>query len=151
MVAKRGCEQRDRVRVLDEGLAEYSVLLFYETHPEYGLTREDLVKNAESTYKLYCTVYEKLFGRADTRMLRNLGEYNGEYEYVNTAYVKPCIMYDCLRTTIGDDDFFGALKKYYRDYAYKNATPDDLVGAFVKTGADVEGFFKSFFDGKAIL
>ena len=31
---------------IDEGLAEYSVVLFYETHPDYGYTRENLILSA---------------------------------------------------------------------------------------------------------
>ncbi len=136
---------------LDEGLAEYSVVIFYENYPEYNLTREALIKSAEGTYKVFCSVYDKLFGGVDTTMLRSLPEYGSEYEYVNIAYVKACIMYDYLRQTIGDELFFKGLKRYYSDYKFKNATPYDLVGAFEKTGGSANGFFQSFFDGKVII
>ena len=136
---------------LDEGLAEYSVIAFYETHPEYGFTRANLVESAERTYKTFCTVYDKLFGKVNTVMPRSLKDFDSEYEYVNVAYVKPAIMYDVLRTTIGDAKFFGGLKRYYADFAFKNAVPSDLVASFTRVGADVEGFFDGFFNGKAVL
>ena len=136
---------------LDEGLAEYSVVLFYENHPEYNLTREYLVRSAENTYKIFCSVYDKINKQVNTVMLRSLKEFTSEYEYVNMAYIKPCIMYDKLRVTIGEEKFFNSLKSYYKNYKMKNATPDDLVGAFEKTGADTNGFFKSFFEGKVII
>lgn len=136
---------------LDEGLAEYSVVTFFEKYPEYGMTRENMVESATTTYRVYCSVYDKIFGKVDTSMLRSLGEYKGEYEYVNIAYIKPCIMYDTLRESIGDKKFFGALKKYYEKYMFKNAVPDDLIGAFEKSGADTNGFFQSFFEGKVII
>ena len=136
---------------LDEGLAEYSVVLFYENHPEYGMTREKMIKIAEQTYKTYCSVYDKIYGKVDTSMLRSIPDYQSEYEYVNIAYIKTCIMYDYLRQTIGDGRFFMGLKKYYNDYRFKIATPDDLVGAFEKTGAGTNGFFDSFYQGKVIL
>jgi len=136
---------------LDEGLAEYSVVVFYEKFPEYGMNRTDMINSAATTYRVYCSVYDKIFGGVDTGMLRSLDEYKGEYEYVNIAYVKSCIMYDTLRSSIGDEKFFGALSKYYEKYKHLNATPDDLVGAFEKTGADTNGFFESFFNGKAII
>ena len=136
---------------LDEGLAEYSVIAFYETHPEYGFTRANLVESAERTYKTFCTVYDKLFGKVNTVMPRSLKDFDSEYEYVNVAYVKPAIMYDVLRTTIGDEKFFGGLKRYYADFAFKNAVPSDLVASFTRVGADVEGFFDGFFNGKAVL
>lgn len=136
---------------LDESLAEYSVVMFYENHPEYSLTRQTLIDIAEQTYKTYCSVYQKLFGNVNTVMLRSLNEFSSSYEYVNIAYIKGCIMFDCLRQTIGDNDFIIGLRKYYEDYKFKVATPDDLAGAFEKTGADTNGFFKSFYEGKVIL
>lgn len=136
---------------LDEGLAEYSVVLFYEEYPEYNLTRKALIDSASLTYSTFCSVYDKLFGNVDTTMLRSLKEYKSEYEYVNIAYVKACLMYDYLRQTIGDDMFFKGLKRYYQSYIFKNATPVDLVGTFEKCGADTNGFFDSFFNGKVII
>ena len=136
---------------LDEGLAEYSVIAFYENHPEYNLTREYMVRTAEQTYKVFCTVSDKVFGKVNTVMLRSLKDFSSEYEYVNIAYIKPCIMYDNLRTTIGEQRFFSALKKYYAEYKFKNATPDDLVGCFERVGAGTNGFFDSFFNGKVII
>ncbi len=136
---------------LDEGLAEYSVILFYENFPEYGYTRQSLVKSSEQTYKVFCSVYDKLQKKVDTTMIRSLKDFSSEYEYVNVAYIKSCIMYDYLRTTIGEERFFNALKKYYTSYKFKNATPDDLVGAFEKTYADTNGFFTTFFEGKEII
>ena len=136
---------------LDEGLTEYSVVLFYENHPEYGMSRDYMVTSAEDTYKLFCSVSDKVFGKVNTAMIRSLKDFKGEYEYVNIAYIKPCIMFDYLRETIGDNKFFNGLKRYYENYKFKNAIPDDLVGVFEKIGADSNGFFKSFFDGKVII
>ena len=136
---------------LDEGLAEYSVVCFYENYPEYGLNRAQLIKSSETTYKTYCTVSDKLFGNVDTSMIRSLKDFISEYEYVNLAYVKPCIMYDNLRTTIGDQKFFESLKKYYSENLGETVIPDDLISAFNKCGRDVDGYMRSFFDGKVII
>ena len=136
---------------IDEGLAEYSTVLFYEAHPEYGYTRASLIKSAEQTYKLYCSVYEKITGAVDTTMTRALPEYTSEYEYVNISYVKACIMFDYLRQTVGDGKFFAGLKRFYEENAYKTATPESLVGAFERAGANSNGFFESFYLGKVII
>ena len=136
---------------LDEGLAEYSVVMFYENHPEYGMTRKNMVASAEQTYKIFCSVWDKINKKTDTKMIKSLKDFSSEYEYVNIAYIKPCIMYDLLRTTIGEERFFSGLKTYYKNYAFKNATPHDLVGVFEKKGADTNGFFEGFFNGSAII
>lgn len=136
---------------MDEGLAEYSVIIFYENYPEYGMTRDVMVKSAEQTYKTYCTVYDKIFNKTDTTMIRKLCDFDSEYEYVNIAYIKSCLMMEYLRQTIGDARFFSGLKRYYKIYRFSIATPDDLSGAFEKVGADTNGFFDSFYNGKVIL
>lgn len=136
---------------LDEGLAEYSVVCFYENYPEYGLSRGQLIKSSETTYKTYCTVSDKLFGKVDTSMVRSLDQFKSEYEYVNLAYVKPCIMYDNLRSTAGEQKFFNSLRSYYTENLYEIATPDDLISAFIKCGVDADGYLRSFFDGKAVI
>ncbi len=136
---------------LDEGLAEYSVVLFYENHSEYGMDRQTLISSSERTYKVFCSVYDKVLGGVNTVMLRGLKDFTSEYEYVNIAYIKPCIMYDYLRKTIGDEMFFKGLKTYYKNYCFKNAEPYDIVGVYEKLGADANGFFRSFYDGKVII
>ena len=136
---------------LDEGLAEYSVVLFYENHSEYGMNRENMIDATEKTYKSFCTVYDKLFGEVKTDMLRSLKDFSGEYEYVNIAYIKPCLMYEYLRKTAGDERFFKALKEYYEKYKFKNVEPYDIVGVFEKIGADSNGYFESFYKGKEII
>lgn len=136
---------------LDEGLAEYSVVLFYENHPNYGMSRENMIDATEKTFKAYCTVYDKLFGKVDTSMIRGLNKFSSEYEYVNIAYIKPCLMYEYLRRTAGDERFFKGLKQYYEKYKFKNATPYDIVGIFEKIGADTNGYFETFYLGKEII
>ncbi len=136
---------------LDEGLAEYSVVLFYENHPEYGMKRVNMIDATEKTFKSFCTVYDKLFGQVNTAMLRSLKDYSSEYEYVNIAYIKPCIMYEYLRKTAGDERFFKGLNKYYEKYKFKNAEPYDIVGVFEKIGADSNGYFETFYMGKEII
>ncbi len=136
---------------IDEGLAEYSVVLFYENHPDYGFTRKQLIDSSEKTYKVFCSVYKKISGEVDTTMTRRLNEYKSEYEYVNIAYVKSCIMFDYLRQTVGDNKFFSGLKRFYDENRFKIAGEEELIGAFERAGADSNGFFRSFLDGKVII
>ncbi len=136
---------------LDEGLAEYSVVWYFENFPEHGYTRKSLINSAEQTYRVFCSVVDRLEGKVNTEMLRSLGEFSTEYEYVNIAYLKTCVMYDYLRTTIGDENFFKGLKKYYSQYAFTNAGPYDIVGIYEKLGLGTNGFFESFYSGKAII
>ena len=135
----------------DEGLAEYSTVLFFEKHEKYAFTREGIVREALMEYRSYYDVYGSLLGRADTRMSRHLKDYISDYEYKCLAYDKGVIMWDTLRKSVGDKKFLEGLQRYYSACRFQTATPHQLIGCFEKTGLDVEGFFDSFLQGKAVL
>ena len=135
----------------DEGLAEYSALLFFEAYEKYGVVREYAVTEALKEYRSYYDVYGSVLGRTDTSMKRHLKDYLSDYEYHCLAYDKAIVMFDTLRKSVGDKKFSSALKHYYKASAYKIASVDALVGSFEKSGVDVHGFFDSFLQGKAIL
>ena len=135
----------------DEGLAEYSAITFFENYEKYGITRENTVMEALKEYRSYYDVYGSVLGRTDTKMIRHLKDFLSDYEYKCLAYDKAVVMFDTLRKSVGDDKFFAGLRKYYKENKGKIATPESLIGAFERTGLDVNGFFESFLSGKAIL
>ncbi len=135
----------------DEGLAEYSALLFFDSYEKYGFSREALVTEALKEYRSYYDVYGSVLGRADTRMSKHLKEYLSDYEYRCISYDKAVVMFDTLRKSVGEEKFSAALKRYYKGNKYKMADVGALVGSFEKSGADVSGFFDSFLNGKGIL
>ena len=139
-----------REAYLDEGLAEYSVALFYENNPEYNLDRAHFVNAANSAYKLFERVIGEVTGKFDSSMNRSLGEFKSEYEYVVMTYQKGTILFEELRKAVGDDAFFKGLKRYVSRNQYKNATLSELKGA-MSVKADVSGFIDCFVSGKAIL
>ena len=82
---------------LDEGLTEYSTLLFYEENPEYNVDTKELIKSTTNSYVTFVEVYTKVFETVDTSMNRKLNEYNNESEYVYIAYVKGMLLFDSLK------------------------------------------------------
>lgn len=136
---------------MDEGLAEYSSALFFNAQPVGGLTGEALVKRAESSYRAFFSVYSQLHENADTTMNRPLTSFSGEYEYANIAYDKGMILFDRLRSSVGDRRFYAGLKKYYSDFSYKIAEPSDLISCFSGIGSGAEGLFRSFTDGLCVI
>lgn len=135
----------------DEGLAEYSAMMFFENTPEYGFTKTGMVGSATKAYRAYFSVYNQIFGGADTSMNRNLKDYSSDYEYTNIAYNKGLILFDTLRNSLGNDKFMSSLKKYYNDNLYEIATYGDICAAFSNSGAEAEKFFSSFVEGKIVI
>lgn len=134
----------------DEGLAEYSALCFFESNPAYGLTRTSALGNAIKSYRAYYSVYNQIFGKADTSMTRNLSEFSGEYEYVNVAYNKGLLAFESVRTAMGDRKFFNALKSYFNANKFSLASPEELISHFTALH-DVEGIFNSYIEGKVVI
>ncbi|MGN0806739.1 MAG: M1 family metallopeptidase [Candidatus Coproplasma sp.] len=134
----------------DEGLAEYSTLAFFETHPAYGYTRTALLGSAIKTYRAYYSVYNQIFGKSDTTMNRSLKDYEGEYEYVNIAYNKSLLMFESVRTAMGDKKFFTALSNYFKNNKFTVASPEALIAEFDKL-YDVEGIICGYLDGKVVI
>ena len=137
---------------LDESLAEYSVVMFYEENPEYGILRDVCVKNAITSYTLFVDVYKDVFNEVDTSMNRKLNQFATEPEYVYASYVRGMIMFDDIRNLIGDKNFFNSLKNYYKQYSGKNAVPSNLISVFEDTSHKrLKSIFESYINGSAII
>ena len=135
----------------DEGLAQYSAILFLDAFEKYGLNKETATMQALKEYRDYYDVYGSVLGRTDTKMIRHLKDFIGDYEYRCIAYDKAVVMLNTLEKSIGEEKFIKGLRKYYKENQYKTVTYDHLIGCYEKVGADVRGFFESFLYGKAIL
>ena len=137
---------------MDESLAEYSVVVFYENNPEYEIKREVCVANAITSYTLFVDVYKDVFKQVDTSMERKLNQFDTEPEYVYAAYVKGMIMFDDIRNLIGDKNFFDSLKNYYKKMGGQNATPENMIEIFEDTSHKrLKAIFNSYLDGSAII
>jgi len=135
----------------DEGLAEYSTALFLDAHSAYGDSYAAFVGRCESSYRAYFSVRTQMTGKVDTSMNRPLTSYTGEYEYRNLAYDKGVILFDRVRSVLGDKRFFSALKEYRNNYIGKIASYGQLIECFSGSGLDVEGIFASFLDGTCVI
>lgn len=135
---------------MDEGLAEYSSLCYFEAHPEHGFTRTGLLGSAIKSYRAYYSVYNQIFGKADTSMDRSLDEFAGDYEYINVAYNKSLLMFENLRTSMGDKKFFAALGEYYSSNKFKIASKEELISRF-SSRHDVEGLIDGYIEGKVVI
>lgn len=134
---------------LDEGLAEFSTSYFYEKNPEYNVKYDDRIADALGAFVLYCDLYKQ---NLNTKMNRPVNEFVSGLEYTYMTYVKGQIMFDTLRTSIGDKAMFDGLKLYYKDNYLKEATPVHLISAFEKTSKkDLMSFFDSWLEGKVLL
>lgn len=144
-----GNDQRNHAW-MDEGLAEYSCVLFFENH-DYGFTREGVMTTSKKAIRSYVGIYAQLFGKTDTSASRNLSTFMSEYEYANLIYNQGIVLFDGLRESIGDKRFLSGLSSYYASFVGKIAREEDLISSFRQTGVDVDGYFNSFLQGKVVI
>ena len=137
---------------LDEGLTEFSTLMFYEQNAEYEVDLKESVSSSLSSYLLFVDVYTSVYGEIDTSMNRALDEYKSEVEYVYVAYVKGVLFFDNLRDVLGKDMFLKCLKNYFSEYKFQNVSVEDMISSFEKTSKRSLGsFFDSWITGKVVL
>lgn len=137
---------------MDEGLTEFSTALFFDKNPEYNVTREQMVQNANKSYALFLDVYTEVFGKIDTSMNRKLNDYKTEPEYVYVAYVKSMLMYDSLYELIGEKKFLTALQNLKKDKQFQNIQPEDMIAYFQQSNrTNLENFFASWINGDVMV
>ena len=136
----------------DEGLAEYSTLLFFKNNTQYGEDFEKLIEGANSSYKLFEEVYSRVQGEVDGKMDRAICDFSTEPEYVQCTYTKGVLLFNNINDMIGEKKFLNALKQYYKNFKFQNAKSADLIACFVKEGGTkIEKIFDSWLQGKVVF
>lgn len=137
---------------MDEGLAEYSTLIFFRENKEYGQDFSEFINNAAESYKLFEKVFIKVTGSVNGTMDRGLDEFMTEPEYVQCTYTKGVLLFNTIEESVGGKKFLKALQYYFKEFKYKNATPADMIYCFNKaTGYDLEDIFNSYILGNVII
>lgn len=137
---------------LDESLAEFSTVMFFESYDEYGLKYKEMIAENFASYTLYADIVESVGAKLKTSMILPVNEYNSEYEYSYMVYVKGVLMFDNIRQTIGKSKLENGLKKYFKNYKFKIATTEDFVSILNKVGGkNVKSIMKNWLEGKTMI
>ena len=133
---------------IDEGLAEYSTLVFYDENPSYKIDRMSLIGNARSNYAAYVKIVNSINGEVDPEMNRDLNSFQSGYEYVFMTYVRGMLLFADLEMVVGKTNVKRALKSFATDRMFSFGGYESLVGHFEKnTKANLGLFFKSYLGG----
>lgn len=119
---------------LDEGLTEFSTILFFEKVRGRG---QNETRSLLNLYQVYCQA------NGDGKILRPVNEFPDELAYNALVYGKGCLLLLQLREEIGEQLMLKALQTYYQRFAYKTATSEDFVQVVNEiSGRDLTGFFQ---------
>lgn len=96
----------------------------------------------------YAASYSSMSRNASLSLPVSSGVFSGfanENQYSATVYDSGIQMLNRARGTMGDTDFYAALREYYTTYSFKIATPDNLLSTLQKhTQADLRPIFASY-------
>ncbi len=121
---------------MDEALATFSQVIYFEeaAGSEY----------AQGIMDYFMKIYDnKVAAGEDDFVYKGLDyfEEKGSRHYSAIVYVKGAVFFNELRRSIGDEDFFRALKAYSESTRYRIAVPGDMLDAFEKSAGKDLGIF----------
>lgn len=138
-----------REAYLDEGLAEYSTLMFYRAHPDYQVDAAQMLADTTKQFNTFIKIVGNYNNDTDTSMNRALNEFESQQQYTYMTYLKGMIMFGQVNEVMGDKKFEAALRKYFDTCKLKLATKDDMLACFEKSyGANISNLFNTFINGE---
>lgn len=123
---------------LDEGLATYAKVIYFEAKDGKSFGRDYYEKNIKSIYE---SKSKSIKGREI--LLKPVNEFDGWREYDTLAYKKSAVLFETLRNKTGDEKFFEILRSFYDEYKFKNATTQDFINIVEKV---TDSKWSDFFD-----
>lgn len=107
---------------LDESLAGYSTLLYYEDTYGKAIANQVLQQVFEEPYQ------KLLQDKRDQKVDQPVSAFT-QSDYSTVVYRKGPLFFKALRDAIGDDKFNAFLKTYFRQNRYGIATPERMLAA----------------------
>ncbi|MCL2587488.1 MAG: hypothetical protein FWE31_04605, partial [Firmicutes bacterium] len=134
---------------IDEGLAEYSTLLFYDENPDWAPKPREEYKNMfRSNFFAFATIVRSLGGQVNLNMNRSLTEFTSTSEYVYLAYVRGMLLFSDLERLIGRTAMLYSLRTLAQQNKFGIVTPNLLIETFEATTGHALGvFFDAYVHG----
>jgi hypothetical protein len=110
---------------VDESLTNWSAMLYFEDR--YGRARAEQMMEAHLK-GAYATA--RMLGIPDGAAARRTSDFASNIQYGALVYGKGALFYDRLRTLLGDEAFFRALKNYYASHNGRLADGGALLQSF---------------------
>ncbi len=126
---------------LDEGLASYSQIIYYESLGDGGRAEAELQSFREQYQRA------RSAGR-DGAVDRPVTAFRGNY--VALVYAKSALFFQALREQLGDATFFSFLQSYYTSYRYSEVNGREMLAtAEVSCGCDLQQFYADWISDAA--
>ena len=138
-----------RTAWIDEGLAEYSTAVFFETHPQYGKTLKSTALQNQESIKLFENVMDEYGVFYSRDMYRELIAYQMPLEYTINTYARGMLLFYQITEMVGYENLNQALAKYISENCYNFATTYTLTHTLEDNlGYDLVNFINNYLAGR---
>ncbi len=112
---------------LDEGLVEYTSMLYYEIMHGRGAAEQLIARRLRAPYQYLVD------NNLDMQVSQPAQAFGNYYEAI--VYAKAALFFDAVRAEVGDDTYWAILQRYLNDYKYRVVKPGD----FMRVAQEVSG------------
>ena len=134
---------------IDEGLAEYSTAVFFETHPQYGITLESTATQNKNNIKMFESIMDEYGVKYTRQMLQNSTEYRMPTEYTINTYARGMLLFYAISEMVGYENLNTALAQFATANCYKFATINRLTHTLEDNlGYDLIKFINNYLAGR---
>ena len=139
---------QSRTAWIDEGLAEWSTLLFFDKFPQWGICRRTTIDNSRENLAAFIRLVRDLGGDISTSMCRPLSDFNSSYEYVFMVYVRGLLLFYDLEALLTRNTMVASLSHFANKAKFGIGTQDKLVQSIrYVSGHCTALFFTTFLAG----
>ena len=134
---------------LDEGLAEFSTLLFFDENPGWTtIERSDHITAFRNNLATFTSTVRSFGMTPNLNMSRDLHAFNSTPEYIYVAYVRGFLLFADLESWVGPAKMRSALQNLAKENKFGIITPNCLIRSFENTtNLQLGLFFDHFLRG----
>jgi len=134
---------------IDEGLAEYSTAVFFETHPQYGKTLASIAAENQTSIRMFESIMDQYQVKYTREMYNDLIAYKMPTEYVINTYARGMLLFYAITEKIGYENLNATLAKFAAKNCFGFATKNDLIQTLEDNlGYDLVNFINNYLAGK---
>lgn len=138
-----------RTAWIDEGLAEYSTAVFFETHPQYNRTLKSFAEQNQASIKMFESIMDEYGVDYSPQMHRGLINYKMPSEYTINTYARGMLLFYNISEMIGYNNLNQALAKFANENCYNFATTYKLAHTLEENlGYDLVNYINNYLAGK---
>lgn len=111
---------------MDEALSSFAATYYYEAAYGKEIGEQAINRQLKSAYQVY-----RSLGGLDTEAAKPAKDFRSLLQFSAIVQAKGAMLFHALRKELGDEQFFGVLKQYSKDYRFRFASYSDLREAFL--------------------